>query len=260
MTASLQPHFRPEGPTRRTAPTLHVLQTSGENHACFHCHSSCMIVKTSDHCVFANSQACDSRPVLFHFAHQHLTNLEAQSLAVNTAQIVMWIVAIFTHSVESLASADVNVTRHVASRAVSVRVSSEGDRSQKNSVIPTAHCREFDVLLMGLVLCPCSSLCTRLSQARDGFQNTSCPVQRDFTLLFIESNCLALLCVSCFRTERHFVIRGHGWAREYLHACSTMSAVLRAHPRLCPLSRVIPNFWKVTAFLVHPDTLSKCPL
>ena len=105
----------------------------------------------------------------------------------------MWIVAVFTHSVESLVSADVNVTRHVASRAVSVRVSSEGDRNQKkNSLIPTAHCREFDVLLMGLFSVHAPH-CAHDFPKQEMVSKTL-PiqlVQRDFTLVFIESNCLA---------------------------------------------------------------------
>ena len=46
-----------------------------------------------------------------------------------TNQVVMCIAAVFTHSVESLVSVDVNVTLHVAPRVVSVHVSSKGDKN-----------------------------------------------------------------------------------------------------------------------------------
>ena len=69
-----------------------------------------------------------------------------QSFAVNTAQVVMCIVVVYTHFVESLVSADVNVTLHVAPLAVTVRVSYERDRNQK---LRNTHCANFDVLLMG---------------------------------------------------------------------------------------------------------------
>ena len=77
-------------------------------------------------------------------------------------------------------------TRRVCTRIIRRR--QESKKKKRHT-----HCSQPRIRRVtdGLVLCPCSSLCTRLSQARDGFQNTSNPVQRDFTLVFIESNCLA---------------------------------------------------------------------
>ena len=69
-----------------------------------------------------------------------------------------------------------------------------------------------DVLLVDLYDRHCG-------RASDGFRNTSDPVQRDFTHLFIESNHLAPVHVSCSRTERHFVIHcGNRDVRRLTHS------------------------------------------
>ena len=74
-----------------------------------------------------------------------------QSSAVNTPQVVMCIVVVYMHFVESLVSAGVNVTLHVAPLAVTVRVSYERDRNpKKRHKLRHTHCANFDVLLMGL--------------------------------------------------------------------------------------------------------------
>ena len=80
-------------------------------------------------------------------------------------------------------------TRRVCTRII--------QRRQESKL--TSYKLPSDVLLVDLYDRHCGRAC-------DGFRNTSDPVQRDFTHLFTESNHLALVHVSCSRTERHFVI------------------------------------------------------
>ena len=100
-------------------------------------------------------------------------------LLVNSAQVVMCVVVVYTRSVESWVSVDVKV----ALRAVSVmlhqpiafqvnrgenvrRVPDERDRNRRQR---HTHCTKFDVLLVDEFTVR-TLHCERLAQARDGFQ------------------------------------------------------------------------------------------
>ena len=97
-------------------------------------------------------------------AHQHLTILVVQSLAVDSAQIVMCIGVVYMRSVESWLSETVNVALRVVSVILLQPIAFHMTRRENLRLVHT-HCTKIRRVTGGVV-----PDCARLSEARDGFQ------------------------------------------------------------------------------------------